>query len=433
MVKHFSPILKDIDIMNLSEDHRTIADDVKRTYEMHKNVVTDVEITSSQVSNLIKSLKRGCSPGVDGICAEHLIYGASDILYNMLSSIYSAALSWGCVPEVCLFVKKQTLNSNEGNKYRPVTLSSTHAKLLEFLMLPEAKIENNQFGFRENRGTSLGCVLLNDIVKYFNHNGSPMYICSLDAEKCFDTIWHDALLLKLWGKVSINKWLLLHRWYKHLKASIRWNGEHSKEFSVTKGTRQGSVLSPYLFNIFLNDILCDLKKSVFGARIENCKFESFAYADDITLFSPTVAGLQGLIDICTEYAVKWRFKFGISKSKCMVAGHSLFKAEPHWQLSNNMSMENVDALETLGVVLSNDGTADINVQKRINKCRQAYYSLDNTGMPYPGLPIDIKMYLYKSVCLPTLLFGMEIMFLSDKLIKKLESFQGSLMKRSRLE
>ena len=62
----------------------------------------DVDITSSQVSNLKKSLKRGCSPGADGICAEHLIDGASDILYNMLSSIYSAALSWGCVPEVCL-------------------------------------------------------------------------------------------------------------------------------------------------------------------------------------------------------------------------------------------------------------------------------------------------------------------------------------------
>ena len=75
----------------------------------------------------------------------------------------------------------------------------------------------------------------------------------------------------------------------------------------------------------------------------------------MTLFYSTIAGLQGLIDIlCTEYALKWRFKFGISKLKCMVAGHSLFKAEPHWQLYNNMSMENVDALETLGVVMSND-------------------------------------------------------------------------------
>ena len=72
------------------------------------------------------------------------------------------------------------------------------------------------------------------------------------------SILHDALLYKLWGKVSINNWLLLHRWYKHLKASIRWNGKHRNAFSVTIGTRQGSVLSPYLFNIFLNDLLCDL-------------------------------------------------------------------------------------------------------------------------------------------------------------------------------
>ena len=104
MIKHFSPILKDIDIMNLAEDHRTIADDVKRTYEMHKNVVTDVDITSIQVSNLIKSLKRGCSPGADGICAEHLIYDASDILYNMLSSIYSAVVSLRFVCWVSLFL-----------------------------------------------------------------------------------------------------------------------------------------------------------------------------------------------------------------------------------------------------------------------------------------------------------------------------------------
>ena len=53
----------------------------------------------------------------------------------------------------------------------------------------------------------------------------------------------------------------------------------------------------------------------------------------------------------------------------MVAGHILFKAEPHWQFYNNMRMQNVDALETLGIVMRNDGTADINVQERINMCR----------------------------------------------------------------
>ena len=51
MVKHFSPILKDIDIMNLAEDHRTIADDIKRTFKMYKNVVTDVDNIESSIKS----------------------------------------------------------------------------------------------------------------------------------------------------------------------------------------------------------------------------------------------------------------------------------------------------------------------------------------------------------------------------------------------
>ena len=65
--------MKDMDTINLFEDLRIIADDDKRTYEIHKNVVTDVDTTSIPVSNLTNLLRRGCSPGADGICTEHLI------------------------------------------------------------------------------------------------------------------------------------------------------------------------------------------------------------------------------------------------------------------------------------------------------------------------------------------------------------------------
>ena len=63
---------------------------------------------------------------------------------------------------------------------------------------------------------------------------------------------------------------------------------------------------------------------------------------------------------------------------------------------------------------------------RERRPRFGYYSLHNTRCH-----MDIKMYLYKSVCLPTLLFGIEIIFLfTRQVIKELESFQGCLMKRS---
>ena len=84
--------------------------------------------------------------------------------------------------------------------------------------------------------------------------------------------------------LPIHEWLLLYNWYNKLNAVVKWNGSYSKSFCVTRGTRQGSVLSSYLFNIFINQagvIICDIL------------YNSMAYADDkiITLFSTNVQDL----------------------------------------------------------------------------------------------------------------------------------------------
>ena len=55
------------------------------------------------------------------------------------------------------------------------------------------------------------CVLIDDIASYVNDRGSPLYICSVEAKKCFDSIWHDALLYKLWEKLPLHHWLLMYR------------------------------------------------------------------------------------------------------------------------------------------------------------------------------------------------------------------------------
>ena len=60
----------------------------------------------------------------------------------------------------------------------------------------------------------MACALIN-LINDINDRGSPLYICSLDAEKCFDSIWHDALLYKLWEKLPLHHWLLMYRWYNN--------------------------------------------------------------------------------------------------------------------------------------------------------------------------------------------------------------------------
>ena len=129
-----------------------------------------------------------------------------------------------------------------------------------------------------------------------------------------------SLFLKLIDVLPVHHWLLLYNWYSKLNGIVKWNGTRGDSFNITRGTRQGSIISPYLFNIFINQLLYDLQSSDAGARIGDMLFNSVAYADDVTLFSTNMKGLQNLIDICVAYSRRWRFKFGIAKSICMVTG-----------------------------------------------------------------------------------------------------------------
>ena len=92
-------------------------------------------------------------------------------------------------------------------------------------------------------------------------------------------------------------------------------------------------------------------------------------------------------------------------------------------------METVTKLEILGVTFTNNGTCSDHVQNRVQKCRRAFYSLSNIGMNCPGLNTNSKSHLYKSICLPTLTYGMECVNLSSRDKSTLNSAQGGIVKQ----
>ena len=68
-----------------------------------------------------------------------------------------------------------------------------------------------------------------------------------------------------------------------MKATVLLNGEYNEFFSVTKGTRQGSMLSPYLFNIIIDELMDNLESCPYGIRIGSLSLNTAGYADDITI------------------------------------------------------------------------------------------------------------------------------------------------------
>lgn len=103
--------------------------------------------------------------------------------------------------------------------------------------------------------------------------------------------------------------------------------------------------------------------------------------------------------------------------------------EPKWFLSGHQ-LETVNSLDILGVSFSSDGKASCHVDKRVASAHRAMYGLSSIGMSYPGLTSDVKAHLWKSIGTPCLLYGLNSVHLSKSELQKLESTQGSTIKKS---
>ena len=84
---------------------------------------------------------------------------------------------------------------------------------------------------------------------------------------------------------------------------------------MPSGVKQGGVLSPRLFAIYLDDLIIQLRNSGYGCHIVELFVAAILYADDLALVAPTRSSLQGLIDFCTEYGKEWCIDYNFKKTK----------------------------------------------------------------------------------------------------------------------
>ena len=97
-----------------------------------------------------------------------------------------------------------------------------------------------------------------------------------------------------------------------------WNNVRSNAFTAGNGTKQGGVISPYLFTSYIRVLLSAVASSRYGCRIGNMSANIFAYADDIILLAPSWQALQVLISTVGKYCVKLDLTCNTKKTVCMV-------------------------------------------------------------------------------------------------------------------
>ena len=118
------------------------------------------------------------------------------------------------------------------------------------------------------------------------------------------------------------QWISLVRYNYHqtstkLLLCVRWGSALSDSFFITNGVRQGGILSPLLFNVYMDALSSSLSNTPIGCSIGGVMVNHIMYADDLVIISPSAKGLQRLLDICADYGQSHDILFNYGKTVCM--------------------------------------------------------------------------------------------------------------------
>ena len=125
-----------------------------------------------------------------------------------------------------------------------------------------------QFGFKRGVSTTQCTWVVNEVTNYFMRRGTAVNVCLLDCSKAFDKVKFDALFQKLLDRglppVVVRVLMFV---YEMQTGFVKLGGLKSDPFPISNGTRQGSVLSPILFAIYLDGLLSKLRRNGLGCHI----------------------------------------------------------------------------------------------------------------------------------------------------------------------
>ena len=134
--------------------------------------------------------------------------------------------------------------------------------------------------------------------------------------------------------------------YVQQVSRVSWGNHLSQYSELSNGVKQGGVLSPILFNIYIDKFLLELKGLGYGCYINNTFVGALCYADDVTLLSPLIRCLNAMISLCEVFAKNFDVTFNCMKIVCIKFGQKLISYE-HVYL-NDKKIKWVNQIKHLG-------------------------------------------------------------------------------------
>jgi Reverse transcriptase (RNA-dependent DNA polymerase) len=145
-----------------------------------------------------------------------------------------------------------------------------------------------QFGFKKGHSTSMCKSLVKETGSYFTNNNSSKYCVFIYATKPFDRVSYAKLFIILLNRhiPSVIVRCLLNS-YSVQSMRVTWNNNFSNEFRVSDDVKQGAILSPILFCLYIDGLLFQLKQTNVGCFVGRTFYGVVACAVDATLLVPT--------------------------------------------------------------------------------------------------------------------------------------------------
>ena len=328
----------------------------------------------------------------------------------------------------------------KGNKDPMVRGNNRGITLLPFLNklyqnLLKERVDNSEFDFvdevqgagRKNISCLHTSLLLREAIHCNRDQGKNVYVCLLDVQKAFDCVWTNGMLYKLNASgIDMKFWRIVKNMYVNFRCCVRVMSEYSFWFNVSQGVQQGAPLSMFLYQLFVNDMLCELRDSRHGARVEDINITCPAYADDVALIATTECDMQNMLNIVNKHSRKWRYKFNASKSEIVFFGSTKKKCD--FYIGKEKVAINKRGVH-LGTVISSDiKQVELFVKEKVYKARKTLTAVKGLGSKRVPLNTVVMSKIYWSVCVPIISYGVEVMPMETGIRSCIESAHWAIGK-----